>query len=136
MSDTVRLKINVTERTAECAEALSVVDFIPREDLLLQDKARGITIPAFAEQILAADKREVLMIREASVALGAGGALTIDASYYLGNASVSVMVKHNDKHILSIGCLCSTEKRSQRHNPYFAVLLETGEFLQFLVDRE
>jgi hypothetical protein len=136
MSDTVRLKINVTERAAGCSEALSVLDFIPREALLLEDKASGITIPAFAEQILAADKRDVLMIRDASVALRAGGALTVNATYYLGNASVNVMVKHDDKHILSVGSLCSTDERAQRNNPYFAVLLGTGEFLEFWVDRE
>src|SRR5215471_16546119 len=136
MSDTVRLKINATERAGGCSEALSALDFIPREELLLEDKASGISIPAFAEQILAADKRDVLMIRDASVALRAGGAVTVNASYYLGNDSVNVMIQHDDKHILSIGCLCSTDERAQRNNPYFAVLLETGDFLEFWVDRE
>ena len=136
MSDTVKLLINATGRTPTCSEALSVLDFIPREDLLLQDKASGTQIPAYLEQIVAADKRDVLLIRDATVALPAGGSLTLNATYYLGNSGVNVMVKHGDKHVLSIGCLCNAEGTFRRHNPYFGVLLETGEFIEFWVDRE
>ena len=135
MNETVRLKIyRIVDQGTDRAP-IAVLDFIPREDFLLRDKARGEHIPAFVEQILAANTRDVMFIPNVTVPL-AEGSLVVSASYYLGNSGVSVLVKHDEKHVLSIGCLCNTEGTARQNNPYFAVLLQTGDFIEFFVDRE
>ena len=136
MSDSVRLKIYRTENGGSSSVPIAVLEFVPREELLCQDRTSGAPIPAYVEEILAANNLDVLMIRDVTVRLPVVGSLCVNASYHRGNGGLSVLVKHDEKHVLSIGCLCSTEGTASQNNPYFAVLLQTGDFIEFFVDRE